>query len=54
MRHDWFSHPKFRPLITCRLCGVIKQPDGENRPCPGKVRVELRDNRIAKQDRDHA
>ena len=46
MAHDWFVHPKFRPLITCRACGVVKQQDGKNKPCPGKVRVELRDNRL--------
>lgn len=45
MAHDWFSHPKFKPLITCRACGVVKRADGKNGPCRGKVRVELRDNR---------
>lgn len=43
--HHWFIHPKFAPLVTCKWCGIVKRNDGENAPCPGKVRVALRDNR---------
>ena len=24
MRHDWFIHPKFAPLVTCKSCGIVK------------------------------
>jgi len=44
--HKWFVHPKFRPLVTCKWCGAVKRHDGKNGSCAGKVRVELRDNRI--------
>ena len=44
--HDWFHHPKFRPLVTCRKCGIVQRHDDKNKPCPGKVRVVLRENRI--------
>jgi hypothetical protein len=40
--HKWFQHPKFKPLVTCQHCGIVKRADGENKPCPGSVRVELR------------
>lgn len=50
MKHDWFVHPKFAPLVTCRACGIVKRAVGKNKPCPGKVRVELRDNRILAAD----
>lgn len=46
--HKWFVHPKFAPLVTCKLCGVVKRNDGKNSPCRGKVLVVLRDNRISK------
>lgn len=45
-RHDWFVHPKFRPLVTCRKCGIVKRADGKEKPCPGPVRVALRENRV--------
>ena len=45
-RHIWFIHPKFRPLETCKACGVVRRPDGKNGPCPGKVRMQLREIRI--------
>jgi hypothetical protein len=33
-------------MITCKHCGIVKREDGENKACPGKVRVALRDNRL--------
>lgn len=50
--HDWFIHPKFRPLTVCKACGIVKRRDGGNSPCRGKVRVELRENRIAPTQAD--
>lgn len=47
--HNWFVHPKFAPLVTCKHCGIVKRQDGKNSPCKGKVRVVLRDNRLAEQ-----
>lgn len=44
--HKWFQHPKFRPLVTCKLCGIVQRADGRNKPCPGPTRVQLRDNRV--------
>jgi len=41
--HHWF---KRFGLICCKHCGIVKRADGTNKPCPGKIRVELRDNRI--------
>lgn len=43
MAHHWFQ--KFG-LIACKHCGVVQRADGKNKPCPGKVRVALRENRI--------
>lgn len=41
--HDWIA--RFG-LTCCRACGIVKRRNGENKPCPGKVRVVLRENRI--------
>lgn len=41
--HQWFN--RFG-LTCCKSCGIVKRADGRNKPCPGKVRVELRENRI--------
>lgn len=47
--HRWLDR-KFRgftkPITCCQNCGILKRADGKNKPCPGKVRVELRENRI--------
>lgn len=45
MSHNWF-HAKRYNMTVCKHCGIVKRRDGENRPCPGKVRVALRENRI--------
>lgn len=50
MGHSWFIHPKFKPLVVCKDCGVVRRRDGRNAPCPGKVRVALRENRVAEGD----
>lgn len=47
MGHKWFVHPKFKPLVLCKSCGIVKMTDGHNSPCKGKVRVVLRENRIS-------
>lgn len=46
MQHDWFQHPKFRPLVTCRACGIVQNDKNRDKPCKGKVRVVLRENRV--------
>ena len=40
--HDWFQ--RFG-LTCCKRCGVVQRADGQNKPCPGPVRVGLR-NRV--------
>ncbi len=50
MRHRWFAHRKFRPLVTCINCGGGKRADKQNGPCRGKIRVELRENRVAERN----
>ena len=42
--NDWPGHPDGDPDCECCL-GDGLQADGET-PCPGKVRVQLRENRI--------
>jgi hypothetical protein len=32
---------------VCRQCGVVRRRDGQNNPCVGKVRVELREGNHA-------
>lgn len=49
--HEWGVHtsPMGQQLTACRVCGIVKRSearierDGPNKPCPGFVRVELRD-----------
>ena len=41
--HNWF---RLMGLTVCKSCGVVKRADGDNGPCPGKIRVALRENRI--------
>jgi hypothetical protein len=31
--------------IICSRCGIIRRRDGQNKPCRGRVRVELRDGK---------
>jgi predicted metal-binding protein len=38
--HDWFP---YHDMTVCKSCGIVKRRTGENKPCPGKVRVALRD-----------
>lgn len=42
-RHHWIRR---YGLDCCKLCGIVRRADDKNKPCPGKVRVELRENRI--------
>ena len=39
--HTWMTHDRIFDGKTefCRKCGVVKRADGQNRACPGKVRV---------------
>lgn len=32
-------------LQCCKHCGIVRRRDENNKPCPGKVRVALRENR---------
>ena len=41
--HAWFP---YHGLTVCKSCGIVKRREGENKPCPGKVRVALRENRM--------
>lgn len=27
---------------SCKDCGILRRPDGRNKPCRGKVKIELR------------
>lgn len=38
--HYWMM---FNNLPCCAHCGIVRRRDGKNKPCRGKVRVELRD-----------
>lgn len=49
-KHLWFVPPYFPMLTTCKLCGIVKRADGENKPCPGRVRIELRSPIKAEED----
>lgn len=40
--HNWH---RWKGLTCCKHCGWLKNPKG-NKPCPGKVRVALRENRL--------
>lgn len=42
-KHNWIA--KFG-MRVCKHCGIVRRRDGKNKACPGKVRVELRENRI--------
>lgn len=51
--HEWFVHTSQmgQSVTCCRVCGIVKRSperimrDGPNKPCPGFVRVELRDTK---------
>lgn len=38
--HHWVE--RFN-LVCCRDCGIVRRADDRNKPCRGKVRVELRE-----------
>ena len=38
-------------LHVCRNCGIVRRKDGQNKPCRGKVRVELRDSDAGQKSR---
>jgi len=40
-QHDWFV-PDFLNYECCRNCGIVRREDGKNKPCKGRVTVELR------------
>lgn len=40
MRHDfkmWMCG-----VVACRVCGIVKRRDGNNKPCRGPVEVAIR------------
>jgi hypothetical protein len=37
-------------LTCCKRCGIVRRRDGTNKPCSGPVRVELRQNRITRDE----
>lgn len=37
--HDWFHYMTFE---CCRKCGIVRRRDRKNKPCPGPVRLDLR------------
>jgi hypothetical protein len=41
-QHLW--HKRFG-LTCCKACGIVRRADGRNKPCPGPVRLGLR-NRV--------
>lgn len=38
MEHDWFFYARLG-CECCRKCGIIKRADGQNKSCPGPVKV---------------
>ena len=55
-QHVW-SEWKFSDGLTltcCNLCGIVRRADDKNKPCRGKVKVELRASDILRQVNDHA
>lgn len=47
IEHDWFKPYTDRMWQSCRLCGIVRRADDNNKPCKGVVRVALRANAIA-------
>jgi hypothetical protein len=37
--HHWI---KFRSLVCCRDCGIVRRADDRNKPCKGVVKIGLR------------
>lgn len=48
--HKWW---KWRGWICCKKCSIIRRADGKNKPCPGNVKIGLREKsklrRLSKQ-----
>lgn len=42
--HDWFV-PSFIGYECCRICGIVRRADRQNKPCRGPVPVGPRDAR---------
>lgn len=40
-QHVWVRRARYK-WQTCRVCGVVKRADAENKPCPGPVAVGAR------------
>ena len=41
--HDWAEWKlQSMTMICCNKCGIIRREDDNNKPCRGKVKVELR------------
>lgn len=41
-QHAWFKF-KLDSFDSCAKCGIVRRRDDKNKPCPGKVKVELRE-----------
>lgn len=39
--HAWFNF-KEDQFQSCAKCGVVKRKDGNNKSCPGKVKIGFR------------
>ena len=40
-------------LMVCKDCGIVQRKDGKNMPCPGKVKVAMRDNKPSAREVAH-
>ncbi|WP_321905145.1 hypothetical protein [Paraburkholderia tropica] len=40
-------------LYCCKQCGFVRRKDGQNKPCKGVVKVELRSKGFAAHSTDH-
>ena len=45
-KHEWFTPDGFT-FECCRKCGIVRRRDDKNKPCPGVVKVTLRDKPLA-------
>lgn len=40
--HKWISWHTAVSWLACEKCGIVQRIDGQNKPCPGSVKIVLR------------
>lgn len=51
-KHDWFDCGMLKGVLSCRVCGVVKNEKNTDKPCKGPVRVGPRAKPVVNEPKE--